>query len=738
MTAAHHDFETRSAVDLRKTGAYVYAEHPSTAVWCMSWRIGDKGPVERWHPGDEDPLELLIHVANGGRMIAHNAAFERLIWNVVVRRKYCPHWPELKIEQQDCTMSRAAALHLPQGLDQLGIALGLKQQKDKEGSALMLQMAKPRKRNPDGTFTWWDLPEKIARLGDYCDQDVRTETDADLRMAPLSPYERRVWEWDQAVNDRGIFIDAPMVERAIEVVEHAQGQANARMSELTGGEIKKASEAAKIVAWLNARGIVCTSIAKGEQAELLIITDVIGDDLARQVIELRAEAAKAATAKLRAMINCAGGDSRARGLLVYHGAATGRWTGKLIQPHNLPRVDEETQLPDVLTGFGLMEACADPADAFDAMELAFGPPLPVLGRSLRGMLCAPPGKKLVGGDFSNVEGRVNAWMAGEQWKLDAFRAYDEGTGHDLYKLAYAKSFGTPVLEVAKPQRQIGKVQELALGYQGSIGAFISMGANYNVKPSDIVKTIRPLFEGTDVWCKLMLKFEQTPRRFRYDLSAEQWVSIKIVVDGWRDGHPQIVQTWWDVQDAAIEAVMNPQTMVSVCNGRVRYMAAKGFLWCCLPSGRVLAYARPRIVETANETFYDADGEEIEAPGSKEEREIALLMGDMTVEQGRAKRVVQFDGINQKTRRWGTHSLYGGLQWNNIVQGTARDLLMHAGFAVESCGYPVVLHVHDELVSEVSEAFGSAADFQAIMSQLPEWAHGLPLSAAAWEDRRYVK
>lgn len=355
---AHHDFETGSACDLRQAGAYRYAEDPTTRVWLMSWRLGH-GPVRRWHPGEPDPAEFLAHVAAGGLVAAHNAAFERLVWNVTLRsRPEYAHWPRLGIRQQVCTMARALAVHLPADLDGLGRVLGLATTKDKDGARLMMKMARPRKVDADGAITWWDAPENLARLGDYCDQDVVVESDVDARLPPLSAEEHELWVRDQEVNDRGVCLDVATIERAVAVKAVAQARADARMAALTGGAVRRCSESGKLVAWLRGRGVACDSIAKGEHEELIMYADVLGDDAAGEVVRLRAEATKTSTAKFDKMLSMVCADGRARGLFNYHRALTGRWGGASVQPQNLPRVDEDRELPDVLAAIAAMEMFA--------------------------------------------------------------------------------------------------------------------------------------------------------------------------------------------------------------------------------------------------------------------------------------------------------------------------------------------------------------------------------------------
>jgi DNA polymerase bacteriophage-type len=351
---AHLDLETRSPLDLTRVGVYRYVEDQDTSIWLFSYRF-DNGPIQRWLPGQGSPAALLEHIAADGWVVAHNANFERQVWNAVVRRLAgAESWPRLRIQQCECTMARALAVHLPPDLDTLAQVLGLPEQKDKEGRRLMLQMSKPRKRNPGGTFIWWNDPEKIERLGAYCDQDVATECAVDAKLPPLSDDERALWELDQRVNDRGMALDIESIHRCVAVLEVAQERANARMCELTGGTVRKVTEVTRIVEWLKARGVPAASIAKAEQSELISWSDMLGDETAVEVIRLRAEAGRSSTAKFQTMLRVACADGRVRGALQYHRANTGRWGGALVQPQNLPRVDEKMELPAVLGALEIM------------------------------------------------------------------------------------------------------------------------------------------------------------------------------------------------------------------------------------------------------------------------------------------------------------------------------------------------------------------------------------------------
>lgn len=682
----HIDFETRSAADLKKVGAHRYAEDPTTRVILASYRFG-AGEVKRWI-GEDVPDEVFAHVADGKPVIGHNQQFERAIWNA---RIGIGHNSRMQPEQQDCTLARAAAMGLPHGLDNLGKALALKFQKDKDGHALMLRMCKPRK-TPDGILAWHEEPADVDRLAVYCDRDVETECAADLHLPALSERERRVWILDQRINDRGFSLDLPKVQLAYAAVLEAQARADHEMFRLTGGAVAKATQVKKLVAWLNSRGVLCTSVADGELDELIVNAQLFDDDAAEAAIALRR--ASAGAFKFEAMARAVCADGRIRGALQYHGTHGGRWAGRIVQPQNFKRVMEEDE-DRVAMALGLMAKAPDARQFLDTLQLFDDKPLEVLSLLARPMIVAQPGHKLVDADFSNIEGRINAWLANEIWKLRAFRDYDTIIGHDaegkeirkgpdLYKVGAANILTllsgrlvTPE-DVGKSQRQNeGKVPELACGYQGGVKAFQKMAAKFNLTISD--------------------------------------AQARKIVGGWREANPNIADSWKILQQAAIDAVAAPGCVVSCLGDRVRYLKppAQDFLFCRLPSGRVISYAKPVLGYQRKIITVDDEVVELENYG------------------------ITFWG--QKNGRWMKLDLYGGMQCAHVVSGTARDVLVEAMFAVEAAGYPLILTVHDELLAEVPQDFGSAKEFeQIIVNSRPAWAAGLPLVSAAWEDTRYIK
>lgn len=318
----HIDLETRSAADLKKTGVYTYAADPTTDVWCACYAFGD-GPILTWRPGDPVPDDIVEHVLLDGQIFAHNSSFERTLWRYILTPRY--GWPAPRIEQFRCTMVMSYAMGMPGSLEMAAPAAGLDIAKDMAGRRLMLQMSRPRKVTDDGKITWWDDPERVGRLVDYCKNDVEVERALEKRLRPLSKSELALWHLDQKVNDRGILVDQQLANAAKDIVAAAEERLNRRMRAVTNHEVLACSNRNQIMAYIGARGVTAESIAKDQLEELLAVDSGIPDDV-REVLTLRREAAKASVAKIDTLLRGASPeDSRAKGLLQFYGAATGRW-----------------------------------------------------------------------------------------------------------------------------------------------------------------------------------------------------------------------------------------------------------------------------------------------------------------------------------------------------------------------------------------------------------------------------
>lgn len=329
------DFETRSTVDLKKCGADVYARDPSTDIMCFGWAFNDELPA-LIEFGEELPDRIYTHIGSGGTFVAHNASFELQIWKHVCEKRY--GWPPLTPEQAICTMARAYAMSFPGAMEKLAPALGLPVKKDMAGNRTMLQLSRPRKVDEStGEVTWWDrieFAEKYEQMFSYCKTDVDIERQFHKTLYPLSPPEKVLWDLDQEINQRGVGVDIQAIKTAIAIVEAEQKRLNLEMQRVTGNQVGSCNAVRQITDWLKFKGVNLPGVAKNDVLDAL--SDDGLDSDCRKALLLRQEAAKASTAKLKAMLYGAS-DGRIRGMFQYHGAAPGRWAGRRIQLHNLPR-----------------------------------------------------------------------------------------------------------------------------------------------------------------------------------------------------------------------------------------------------------------------------------------------------------------------------------------------------------------------------------------------------------------
>lgn len=652
MNEVFIDFETRSTVDLKKVGLDNYAKHPTTDVLGMCW-VDSGGDGVVWRDNLELPRWFSKGVLTGDLInVAHNAQFELAIWNHLCVPRY--GWPELKVSQVRCTAAMAHAAALPGSLDGCSKALGLPVTKDLVGHRLMMRMCKPKKIHDDGRIEWIEDDASLERLMQYCMTDVLVEQMIYNAIPKLSDSEQHIWELDQKINNRGVYVDLHSIDSAIQIVEQEQKRLGAKMRRITNGKVKTCSQAKALTEWLRDSGLDIEGVAKSD------LNSALAGDLqahVREALEIRQEAAKSSTAKLVAMRLNASEDSRVRGVLQYHGAATGRWAGRKIQTQNFPRGNLKPKAVEMAIRL-MNEGNAQ------MLDLLFGSPLTTISSCLRGMLMAPPGKELISCDFSAIEARVLAWLAGQEDVLDIFRGHGK-----IYEHAAAGIYNKPMAEVTGDERQIGKVAVLALGYQGGKGAFQQMAKAYGMKVSDA----------------------------RAD-------EIKVA---WRNANPATVKYWWALEKAAVNAVLNPtETYSAGAKGReVRFRRKGKFLYCRLPSGRLLSYANPSIVI------------------NKFDRES-----------------LQYWGVDSLTKKWTIIGTYGGKLAENVTQAVARDLLAEALVRLESHGFEVINHIHDEIVVEIEDNAPEDTLYKVeqLMAVNPPWADGLPLAAEGWRGKRYRK
>lgn len=656
------DFETRSPVDIKTAGAAAYAEHPETEVICLAvlTAVSDPAiwiaPAFRHCAGDlpvlsDADLKFLMETAT--EIEAHNAQFEYFIWNNVMTRHGFDPFPEDKLR---CSAAKAAYHGLPRDLASACREMGVSEQKDESGHRLMLKLCKPRRPRkaemlePDWNTRryWYDDPEDIRRLMEYCMQDVRAEQALSSALPPLPAMEESVWRWDLKVNARGVRVDVGAVTGAISVIEECSERLKNQFQSITGLDSPTQRDAT--LAYLRSVGTSMDGLTKADVANALQQAD---SGSARQVLEIRQKLSRSSTAKYKAFLRAKGREDRIRGCFLYHGAGTGRWAGRLIQPQNFPR----GAFSDVDGCIRLLKT-GNP----DGVEMVYGDAMLAASTCLRGMIIPADGFDFIAADYSSIEGRVLAYLAGEESALGVYRM-----GNDPYKVAASAIYGVRYDDVTKSQRQIGKVAELALGYQGAKGAFNAMASGYGVNlPEDEVMDI---------------------------------------VRSWRASRPATVAFWAELETKVRQAVATPGRVFDM-GWSLKVTARPGWLIIRLPSGRCLWYREPRM-EMATTPF-----------GPKE--------------------VIAYNGVDSLTRKWTAQYLYGGKIAENITQAFSRDVLVNGADTVEKAGYKVVLHVHDELVSEVPEGFGSVEEFENLVCKLPLWAEGLPLKAEGWRGKRYRK
>ena len=510
---------------------------------------------------------------------------------------------------------------------------------------------KPTKTNGGRTRNLPEhVPEEWEWFKAYCIQDVRTERDIrhKLEMFPLKASEWDFYHMDQRINDRGVLIDHQLVTQAITCDRMLAEEMASRAHELTG--LDNPNSVSQLKGWLDERGISVETLGKKDVAALIRDLDRNSPDQeALDMMKLRLQMAKSSVKKYQAADRYICADGRAHGLFQFSGAnRTQRWAGRGIQLQNLPQnkiktLDEARELVKM----GL----------FDTLDLIYGNVPDILSQLLRTMLIPKPGHIFIVCDFSAIEARVLAWLAGEQWRLDAFKR-----GDDIYCASASQMFGVPVEKhgVNGELRQKGKVAELACGYGGATGALISMGA---------------LERG--------LKETELPG----------------IIESWRVSNPHIVQLWWDVERAAIDTAKDHKNRTV---GRVGFQYSANTLWFVLPSGRRLAYIKPRL------------------------------------EPNRfGKLALTYEGVGTNNK-WTRMETYGGRETENLCQATARDLLAEAMWRMEKAGLSIVGHVHDEVILEVPEGAVTVEDVSSIMNQNPPWAEDLLLSSNGYWGRYYFK
>ena len=644
------DLETRSSIDISKAGVYKYAESPDFDILLFGVSVNG-GPVFVYDLacGDVIPNEILAALSDSSVIKwAYNASFERICISIWLRRNYPQFFngDYLDPSSWKCSMVWAAYNGLPFGLERVGAALGLEQQKLKEGRDLIRYFCNPCKPTKSNGGRSWNLPEhapeKWELFKKYNQRDVEVEMQIQERLQnyPVPDFVWDEYHLDQEINDRGIMIDRELVEQAIKIDEISNTDLTTQMQRLT--DLENPNSVAQLKGFLSEKGIEAESLGKKDVAELLKSAP---PDLA-EVLQLRLQLAKSSVKKYQAMQNAACADDRCRGMFQFYGASrSGRWAGRLIQLQNLP----QNHLPDLEQARALVKV-----GDYEMVKMLYGNVPQILSELIRTAFVPAPGYKFIVNDFSAIEARVLSYLAGETWRSDVFK-----NNGDIYCASASQMFGVPVEKhgVNGHLRQKGKIAELALGYGGSVGALKAMGA------------------------------------LDMGISEDE---LQPLVSMWRESNPRIVQYWWKV-DTAVKTAIKEHLPTQV--GGVKFSWKSGMLFIELPSGRRLAYVKPRIGENK------FGGESITYMGSDAQK------------------------------KWNRIESYGPKFTENIVQAISRDILTYAMNTLKE--YRIVGHVHDEVIIEAPVEV-SMNDVCELMGQTPPWVPGLLLRADGYECDFYRK
>jgi len=643
------DIETFSSVSLQKSGVYAYAESPDFDILLFGY-AWDNEPAQviDLTAGSRLPDEILKALYDPDVIkTAFNANFERVCISAYLGSIQPP-------SQWQCTAVFARELGLPASLEDVGTVIGLSEEKQKlkTGKALIRYFSvpcKPTKTNGQRTRNLpVHDPEKWALYVDYNRQDVEAEREIRKKLSQfkVTESEQFLWETDQHINDRGVGVDLAFAKRAVEIDEIIKNRLFEQAKDLTGLDNPKSTSQLKT--WIEeTSGVEVASLNKKEIAN---VREAVDNDDVNDMLDIRAGLSKTSTEKYNAMIRTACDDKRIRGLAQFYGAArTGRWAGRLVQMQNLP----QNKMPE--RDLDIARQLVRAGD-LETLELLYDDISYTLSQLIRTAFIPAKGNRLIVADFSAIEARIIAWLAGEQWRLDVFNSHGK-----IYEASAEQMFHLPPGSVGKgdPMRQKGKIAELALGYGGSTGALISMGA------------------------------------LNMGLTEDE---LKPLVYTWRAANKAITKFWWDTDEAARNTI-NRQTPSYLPHG-IAFRKHGPLLRLRLPNGRELSYVKPAIVNDN----------------------------------------ITYEGNLQTSGNWGRIESYGPKLVENIVQAVARDCLAETIMKVEAAGYPVVFHVHDELICEVPEAETDEAlntVLEIMKTPLP-WAEGLPLKGDGYSCEYYRK
>ncbi len=655
MTVLAIDIETYSDVSLTENGVYKYVDSDNFKILLFAYAFNDEEVViVDLESGEKLPERVISALANRDVIkTAFNAQFERVALN-----KYLG----FNIENWECTMVKAWSLGITGGLENVGKVVGLEPDKQKMavGKKLIKIFSIPRITKKSNQISMLksthqvlpsDMPKEWQQFKEYCIRDVEVEREIRKRLEKFKTIEseKELYKLDQKINDRGVLIDLDMAENAIAIDLEQTDKLTEKYTKATG--LKNPNSLVDLKKYIKLKtGKSIKSITKNNNEKLK--EEFKDHEDIVTALDIRQRLSKTSISKYTKMIDVACKDDRARGLLQFYGAGTGRWAGRLIQVQNLP----QNHINDLDTARKIIKE-----GDLELLEMMYDNPSDILSQCIRPTIIPAPGKKFIVSDFSAIEARVIAWLAGEKWRLDVFNSHGK-----IYEASAAQMFNVPIETIDKgsPLRQKGKVAELALGYQGSVGALKSMGA------------------------------------LKMGLDEEELLPL---VNQWRSSNSKIVQFWYEIENKVKEAIANRSTVRIKDNLKAIYRS--GILFIELPSGRRLAYPKPRILD--HDKF----------PGKKK---------------------ITFEGSNGTTKQWSQIDTYGGKLAENIVQATARDCLAYSMLQLDKKGYDIVMHVHDEVVIEIQDYEDELENVTDLMGQEIPWAKGLPLNADGYECDYYQK
>lgn len=734
------DFETRSEAPLKKCGAFEYSMHGSSQVCCVAFKRNDAQKVYLFGFGtmqsqfDTLPADFR-HVWKdwiaSPRFVfsAHNAFFEQCIYNNILVRRF--GWPAIPIRKWRCTAAKAAACAIPRNLGDAGAVMRTTTQKDYEGHRVMMKLCKPTlawnkwHKAWSQKYAWtrgqhakWAhvaepvkfhepdaVPEDFQMLYKYCKIDVVAEEKLDASLPDLSPKEQELWFADQEINLRGVQVDMPLVNKISQIMTAESKVMAKELDILTMGLVSSGNARNAILDFLTLEGVELPNLRAKTVDDFLANGQVTGD--AKTLLEIRRALSKSSTAKYKKFLERAATDGRVRDIVLYHAASTGRWGGVGIQPQNFPR----GVIKDIFEAIERIKTCN-----LSDLKMLYGENLmPLFSSVLRGMFIASPGHDLFAEDYSAIECRVTWWLAGHEEGLKMFR-----DGRDPYREMAAIIFKKSILDITDEERQVGKAAVLGCGFQMGNKKFIK--AAWDV--------------------------------YRAKVDSKM---AKIAVTAYREVHYPVTELWEAYNEAAIEATENKGQRFRV--GRVLFYREGRFLKMELPSGRRLSYADPQIkwddtfvmTKKIRGTKTDNAGglmltEEIDTMYCSTQAMLKIALDEGYERQGvfKSKRLAYW-AVNQMAKKedciipkWTLERTYGGKLLENAVQSASRDILAESIVRAKKRGFKVLMHSHDELVSEAPKGKFTGQDYKKVMEEIPAWAAGLPIKSSGWVGDRYRK